>query len=157
MLAYDSALRISPILNLRVNDINRDEDGYYIDVTEKGGKRVKRYFDNKTAELLLNITNNKNSNDYVFRNKNESLWKCYYKFWKELKNKSRKAKLVGDFGISFHWVRTTRAIKFYKKYRDIMKVKNLLGHQSIQTTQRYVESGELESAELIKKEKGKWE
>jgi len=157
MLLYDSALRISPIINLKVNDINIDEDGYFIEAIEKGNKRVKRYFDNKTAELLTNITNNKNQNDYVFRNRNETWWKCYYRYWKELKNKSRKAKLVGDFGISFHWVRTTRAIKFYKKYKDLMKVKNLLGHQSVQTTQRYIESGELESAELIKGERGKWD
>jgi integrase len=157
MLSYDTALRISPIINLKVNDIDRDEDGYFVEVIEKGGKRVKRYFDNKTAELLSSITNNKNSNDYVFRNKNETWWKCYYRYWKELKNKSRKTKLVGDFGVSFHWIRTTRAIKFYKKYKDLMKVKNLLGHKSIQTTQRYVEEGEIESARVIKEESGKWD
>lgn len=157
MLSYDTALRISPIINLKVNDVNKDEDGWFVEVIEKGDRRIKRYFDNKTAEFLMIITQNKNQNDYVFRNKNETWWKCYYRYWKELKNKSRKAKLVGDFGISFHWIRTTRAIKFYKKHRDLMKVKSLLNHQSIQTTQRYVESGELESAELIRKERGKWE
>lgn len=157
MLSYDTALRISPIINLKVNDIDRDEDGYFVEVIEKGGRRIKRYFDNKTAEFLLRLTNNKSRNDYIFRNRNESWWECYYRYWKSLKNESRKTKLVGDFGVSFHWIRTTRAIRFYKKYKDLMKVKNLLGHKSIQTTQRYVEEGEIESARVIKEESGKWD
>jgi integrase len=159
MILYDTDMRISPIINLKVRKVREDDKGVYIIGREKGGRLVNRYLDIETAKLLKLIIKNKQPNDYVFRRKVgkrwETWWECYYRLWKELKVESRK--FLGDFGISFHWVRTSRAKELYKRYRDLTKVKKFLGHISITTTMRYIEEGEFESAEIIKEEEGKWE
>jgi integrase/recombinase XerD len=158
MVLYDTGMRISPVINLKVRKVREDEKGTYIEGREKGGKLVKRYVDAQTAEMLKEMLKNKHSNDYVFRKKVgkrwETWWECYYRLWKELKVESRK--FLGDFGISFHWVRTSRAKELYRKYRDLIKVKRFLGHKSITTTARYIDEGEFESSDIIKEEKGKW-
>lgn len=159
MVLYDTGMRISPIINLKARKVREDDEGVYIGGREKGGKLVKRYLDVQTAKLLKEIIKGTQPNDYVFRKKVnsrwETWWECYYRLWKELKVESRK--FLGDFGISFHWVRTSRAKELYKRYKDLMKVKRFLGHSSITTTTRYIEEGEFESAEIIKEEKGKWD
>jgi integrase len=158
MILYDTGMRISPIINLKVRKIREDNEGVYIQGREKRGKLLKRYLDVQTAKLLKSIIQNKQPNDYVFRrirNRWETWWECYYRLWKELKVESRKA-LEEGYGISFHWVRTSRAKELYDKYKDILEVKKFLGHSSITTTTRYIEEGELESAEIIKEEEGKW-
>jgi len=159
MVLWDTGMRISPIVNLKVRDIKKDQDGYYITAIEKGGKRSNRYLDAYTVEMLKKIIIGKGNDDYVFRNcinvTWESWWKCYYRMWKELKTTSRKFMNVG-YGISFHWVRTSRAKELYKKYKDVLKVKGFLGHKKIDTTMRYIDEGEISSAEIIKEEKGKW-
>jgi integrase len=158
MILYDTGMRISPIINLKVRKVREDDKGVYIIGREKGGRLVNRYLDIETVKLLKLIIKNKQPNDYVFRkkvgNRWETWWECYYRLWKELKVESRK--FLGDFGISFHWIRTSRAKELYKRYKDLMKVKKFLGHISITTTMRYIEEGEFESAEIIKEEKGKW-
>ena len=162
MVLWDTAVRISPIINLKVNQIKQDSDGYYIYVIEKGEKATKRYLDSVTGELIKKFTVNKSQKDYVFRhkikeneNRWETWWECYYRLWKTLKTESRKFLGVG-FGISFHWTRTSRAKELYKKYKDLKKVKDFLGHKRIATTERYIEGGEISSSEIIKNEKGKW-
>ena len=62
-----------------------------------------------------------------------------------------------DWGISFHWFRTSRLIHFYEKNHDIIATKNFAGHRSINTTMRYLEdSAGFDSKRLIEKER-KWE
>jgi integrase len=154
MIMWDTGVRVSPIINLRVRDVQSDADGSYIYVTEKGGKQIKRYLDADTTKLLHEFITV--PDDYMFRKKLESWWECYYRMWKELKTTSRKFLNVG-YGISFHWIRTSRAKELYKKYKDVLLVKGFLGHKKIDTTMRYIEEGEISSVKIIKEEKGKWE
>ncbi len=159
MVLWDTGVRVSSIINLRVRDVKKDEKGSYIWVIEKGGKRVKRYLDNYTMEHL-NLYLFRKPEDYVFREKVgekwETWWECYYRMWKLLKTTSRKFLNIG-YGISFHWVRTSRAKELYNKYKDVLKVKGFLSHKKIETTMRYIDEGEISSAEIIKEEEGKWE
>ncbi len=158
MILYDTGMRISPIINLKIKMIKKDKDGTYIIGKEKRGKIAKRYLDPITANLLESFIKDKNQNDYVFRKivkgRWETWWECYYRLWKELKIESRR--FLGEYGISFHWVRTSGAKELYKRYKDLVMLKEFLAHNSIQTTTRYVESGELRSSEIIRNEKGKW-
>jgi len=75
--------------------------------------------------------------------------------WQILKITSKKF-LNEGYGISFHWVRTSRAKEFYKKYKDLLKLKSFMGHKRTETTERYVGEGEEVSADVIRDEKGKW-
>ncbi len=159
MILWDTGMRISPIVNMKVRDIKKDSNGHYVTAVEKGGELKNRYLDDYTSKLLNEVVFTKSPEDYVFRekvsNKWESWWQCYYRMWKELKVTSRKFLNLG-FGISFHWIRTSRAKELYKKYKDLLKVKGFLGHKRTATTERYIEEGEVSSAQIIKDEEGKW-
>lgn len=165
MIMYDTGVRVSPVVNLKLKQIKFDADGHYINVGEKGGKIVKRYLEGYTFEKLETIIVSKQPNDYVFRHRIlttggkerwETSWECYYRLWKELKTKSKKVLDLGH-GISPHWIRTSRAKDLYRQYKDLVKVKSFLNHQQITTTLRYIDEGEFNSAEIIQTEKGKWQ
>ncbi len=160
MVLWDTGMRVSPIINLKARDVKKDSDGYYVTGVEKGGKLTNRYLDDHTAEILSGLIFSNNPEDYAFRDKIndewENWWECYYRMWKHLKITSKKFLNIG-FGISFHWTRTSRAKELYKEYKDLLKVKGFLGHKRTATTERYIKEGEVSSAEIIKKERGKWQ
>jgi len=172
MVMYDTAGRIGALLKLKVRDIGEDENGYYVNLHEKRGRLLRRYIEPITYEALKTIIRGKAKDEPVFLLKRKeaswsrnprgdpeqylSLEETYLNYYKELKVKSRKFALVSpNFGISFHFLRTTRGRKLYRQYRDLVLVKDYLGHASITTTMRYIDRGELDSSEIIKKER-KW-
>lgn len=166
-LLWDTGLRIAPILKLKKQDIKKDINGYYIRTIEKGGIVAKRYLEkftkNKLDELsdidgryFMEKVSNKND-----EGKTEWRWEttreAYYRMWSKLQNLSRKFFKQEKHGISFHWARTSRAIQLFEKYKNIMQVKNFLGHRNINTTMRYIDEAAQTSADIIKNEEGKWE
>jgi len=167
-IMWDTAMRISPVLDLKFKMFNKDDNGVYIRVVEKGKKVVKRYISDFVVKLIKNYYNidvskkipNYISEIYLFRERKGKRWetkdKAYYRYWSQIKNHSRKFLGLG-YGISFHWIRTSRAKELYEKSKDLLLVKSILGHSNITTTMRYIDEGKERSAEIIKKEKGKWE
>jgi len=160
MILWDTSMRVSPVINLKVKDIKTDSQGRYISAIEKGGKRTERYLDKSTINVLNRFISDKGSNEYVFRerkgNRWETWWECYYRMWKTLKTESKNFFGFG-YGISFHWLRISRAVDLYNKYHDILKVKGMLGHSDIRTTLRYIEESRFNSSQIIEEEEGKWE
>jgi integrase len=158
MVMMDTGCRIQAILALTKADVRTDKRGTFIILHEgrKVKKTLNRYVEDTTARKLKAFMAASPST-YPFR-ENLSQGKARYALWSELKNKSRKAGLVDSgkkYGISFHWLRTTRAREVYRKYKDLIKVKTFLGHANIGTTMRYVEPGKDESYTIIKGE-NKW-
>jgi len=159
---YDTGIRIAPIVNMKSDDIKHDDKGHYIFVKEKRGKLAERYFEAHTLSLLKPFMAGKDKSGYLFRLKIkldgkerwETFSECYYRLWSGLKNQSRL--FIGNYGISFHWVRTSRAKELYRRLKDLSKVQKFLGHENISTTMIYTDEGGLNSAEIIQQESGKW-
>jgi integrase len=158
MVMLDTGCRIQAILDFQANELREDDDGYYIVLHE--GRRLKktlnRYMEDETAYLLEKYLKAARFT-YPFREKMPKK-DAYYTMWTELKNASRESGLVDpakQYGISFHWLRTTRARTIYRKYKDLLLVKKFLGHTSITTTMRYIEEGKDISSSVVKGEH-KW-
>ena len=167
-MMWDTAMRIGAILDLKFKNFMRDKDGVYVRLIEKRKKIAKRYVSDFVI-ILIQKYMKINVNDkipvhigelYLFRERKGKRWeakdKAYYRMWSDIKNISRKYFDMG-YGISFHWIRTSRAKELYEKTKDLLLVKSILGHSNITTTMRYIDEGKERSAEIIKKEKGKWE
>ncbi|MBU4300959.1 MAG: site-specific integrase [Nanoarchaeota archaeon] len=155
---WDTTCRIGGVLSIDTPNIKTDDAGTYLWLREKGDKHIKRYLHDSTALLLKEYIDTHNIADgRVFINKGESQSKAYYRYWTELKNKSRKAKLMSpDFGISFHWIRTTRIIQFYEQTKNIGLCQRLANHASSSTTLIYTAPAEIEHDKILKKEGEIW-
>ena len=105
----------------------------------------------------INIKSAKGSNSKVI--KLSTTFKQYLgeinkEKWNKLKslnrvgyNKRLKKLLNKGLGVSTHSFRKTIAYECYKKYNDILRVKNILGHKSLSSTSYYLESNFINDGE----------
>ena len=144
MLAYGSGLRISEVASLKVSDIIGKE--HKIRVIGKGNKERYVPLPKFTLKLLQS---------YYFRNKdkitNDYLFPSIYKKRVNthiseftIKQTFQKIKINNnlDNSITFHTLRHSYATEFIKNGGDIWKLKNILGHSSINTTSIYLHMAE---------------
>lgn len=137
-LLYASGIRVSELVNIKINDINREDKS--IKILGKGSKERIVLYNNHTARALdiyLNngyfVLNKKNSN-YLILNKNGGkLSERYVRVI--IDDLVRKAGL--DIKISPHTMRHTFATDMLEEGADLVTVKELLGHESLNTTSIY--------------------
>lgn len=129
-------LRKSEIINLDWNNVIFNQDILKI-LNSKGGKDRKVKFGNKLKNILTEYR--KTSDKYIgaavrgnFRKRMSqcSLQKIITRIFKE-SNIYRK-------GLTLHSLRHTYAVKQIQKGTDIHTLKNLMGHSSIVTTEKYL-------------------
>lgn len=161
---FETASRISGMIKLKVQDIlwDSNNDSAFLRLYKKGGDTYKRPI-RKTLFEQLNVfvKNNKlKPNSFIFRRNGETESTSRYRIWSELKNSSKKFKLIRDrnFGISPHYVRHARADNAYTtSNHELRFVQKLLNHKSVATTEIYLNKGEeddeAEIARRLKKEK----
>ncbi|MCE5330414.1 site-specific tyrosine recombinase XerD [bacterium] len=141
-LIYSSGMRVSELVNLKLNDIDYEEN--LIRCIGKGnkeriipvGKTAIHYLDIyiKTARFNLQNKNNLRSSEIVFLNKNGSRI-SRQGFWKVLK---KYEKLLNfDKNIYPHLFRHSYATHMLERGADLRVVQELLGHSSISTTEIY--------------------
>lgn len=137
-LLYATGLRVSELVNIKINDINFNDR--VIKVTGKGSKERIVIYNNhtkKAMDIYLNdgyhIFNKKNSG-YLLLNKNgDNISERY------IRNIINKYTLLAglDIKISPHTFRHTFATDMLEEGSDLMTVKELLGHESLNTTSIY--------------------
>ncbi len=179
-ILYDTGARVE-LIKIKVRDIHKTDYGflkydlygkktkteeelkdemYYITFKTKGRKIFSRYIERDTYNKIQDYIKklDKKPNDYLFTDSKtlnqKEFQKLYYTYWSILKNLSRKI-LNREYGISFHWTRTSRAKGLIQSGRNLIEIKTFLGHKNIETTMRYVEGGEYDSKDIIKVE-NKW-
>ena len=149
-MLYATGVRVSELVNIKLKDIDYSEKT--IKILGKGSKErvviygsfceeaLERYLEDGRIKLL----NNKEDNGYLFLNKdgNKITERSIRKI---LDNIITKAAL--DIHVSPHMLRHTFATDMLNSGADLISVKELLGHESLNTTSIYTHV----SQEQIKK------
>lgn len=137
-LLYATGVRVSELVNIKIKDINREEK--LIKVLGKGNKERMVIYNNHTKKALDTYLKdgynyfNKKSSEYLILNKNGN--KLSERYIREIINrKVSQASL--DIKISPHTLRHTFATDILENGADLMTVKELLGHESLNTTSIY--------------------
>ena len=149
-IMYSCGLRVSELISLKKKDINIKNS--FIRIIGKGNKEriipigeIALEYLNKYFELLSynsKINNSKN----VFINKNGLPLTRQY-FFKIIKYYSIKANI--NKNISPHTLRHSFATHLLENGAPLIAVKNLLGHESINTTQIYTHVNERKLVSVI--------
>jgi integrase/recombinase XerD len=138
-LIYSCGLRVSELINLRLQDIDFDEE--LIRFIGKGDKeritpvgRNGLLYLNKYIRTSRYKIEREHKSDYVFLNKYGNKI-TRQGFWKILKKYARRINL--DKNIYPHIFRHSFATHMIQKGADLKTVQELLGHSSISTTEIY--------------------
>ena len=137
-LLYATGLRVSELVNIRINDI--DQNDRTIKILGKGSKERLVIYNNHTQralELYLKdgyVFLNKLNSSYLILNKDGN--KLSERYVRNIVDKMvHNARL--DIKISPHTLRHTFATDMLENGADLMTVKELLGHESLNTTSIY--------------------
>jgi len=137
-LLYATGLRVSELVNIKLKDINMEEKT--IRVLGKGSKERIVMYNNHTSSALKNYLKdsfyefNKRNSGYLILNKNGD--KLSDRYVRNIINKLvRKAGL--NIKVSPHTIRHTFATDMLEEGADLVTVKELLGHESLNTTSIY--------------------
>jgi len=137
-LLYATGLRVSELVNIKLKDIDTKEKT--IKVLGKGSKERIVIYNNHTSLALKKYLNdgynefNKKNSNYLILNKYGD--KLSERYVRDIINKLvRKAGL--NIKISPHTLRHTFATDMLEEGADLVTVKELLGHESLNTTSIY--------------------
>ena len=137
-LLYATGLRVSELVNIEIKNINMKEKT--IKVLGKGSKERIVIYNNHTKEALKTYLEdgyhkfNKKNSGYLILNKDGN--KLSERYVRDIINKLvRKTGL--NIKISPHTIRHTFATDMIEEGADLVTVKELLGHESLNTTSIY--------------------
>lgn len=136
---YTTGIRVGELVNIKINDI--DFYNCSIKILGKGSKERIVFFSNDILNSInhymrngrLNILKKRQSN-YLFINKNGE--KLSTRFIRKIIDDACNKCMI-EYNITPHTFRHTFATEMLKNGADLMSVKELLGHASINTTSIY--------------------
>lgn len=142
-LLYATGIRVSELVNIKIKDITRNEKS--IRIIGKGNKERIVYYGEYAARALEDYLNN--ARNELLKNKNSD-----YLLVNHLGNKLTTAgirdileKIVKEASLkhkmSPHTLRHTFATHLLSEGADLRAVQELLGHESLSTTQIYTHVG----------------
>ena len=132
-LMYSSGLRISEIINVKIEDF--DFENNLLRVQQgKGRKDRNTVLSEKVADILQRYVKNKKVGKYVFENnrKGKLTKRSVQKAFSDALKKSRIKKIA-----SCHSLRHSFATHLLENGTDIRYIQELLGHKNLETTQIY--------------------
>jgi len=143
-LIYACGLRVSEIVNLKINDLNFEERTGKIKQSKGKKDRVFNIPDKLFKQLFKQVENQKKLNkEYLFDGKNGKL--STRNIQKIVKNVVRKSGITKQ--VHTHTLRHSFATHLLEDGIDIRYIQGLLGHSSISTTELYTHI----SAQQLKK------
>ena len=134
-LAYGAGLRVSETINLKTKDVDLGELVVHLK-DAKGKKDRITIFPEKIKSDIINITNCKDKNDYIFESERGGKL-TERTAQKVFENALRRADIKKD--ATFHSLRHSFATHLLENGVDVRYVQELLGHQNIRTTQIYTQ------------------
>ena len=138
-ILYSTGLRISELLNIKINQVANIKDKLYIN--GKGNKQRLVIFNKNALDLLKNwisimIKNNKNKNSYLFENIHNIKVISRQQIYKDLKKLAIKTNTDVE-KLSPHSIRHSFASHMLNRGADLRSIQKLLGHSDISTTEIY--------------------
>jgi len=137
-MLYATGVRVSELVNICIKDININD--HTIRILGKGDKERIVIFGNNTLEILNLYLNNgryklsKGDNDYLFLNKDGNQLSDRY-VRNIIDDIIFKASI--QMHVSPHMLRHTFATEMLNNGSDLVSVKEMLGHESLNTTSIY--------------------
>lgn len=137
-MLYATGVRVSELVNIKINDINIKERT--IRILGKGDKERIVVFGNNTQEALKDYLKNgrwkleKRKSEYLFLNKDGKKLSTRY-IRKILNDNVIKGSISKH--VSPHMLRHTFATGLLNNGADLVSVKDMLGHSSLNTTSIY--------------------
>ena len=140
-ILYSTGLRISELLNIKINQVANIKDKLYIN--GKGNKQRLVIFNKNALDLLKNwislmIKNNKNKNSYLFENIHNIKVISRQQIYKDLKKLAIKTNTDVE-KLSPHSIRHSFASHMLNRGADLRSIQKLLGHSDISTTEIYTQ------------------
>ena len=132
-LSYGAGLRVSEIINLKIQDLDINELTIHIKHA-KGKKHRITVFSKKLKMQIKNLISNKNKNAYLFESERGGRLSTRTA-QKVFANALKKANIKKQ--ATFHSLRHSFATHLLENGVDVRYVQELLGHQNIRTTQIY--------------------
>lgn len=134
-IMYYAGLRINEATNLRMDDVQLDEDGGWLIIRRgKGGKYRRVPIAPALAEILRDYMTWRVDSEYLLATKKTGHISSVT-IQAELREARRKLGWSED--ITPHILRHSFASQVYQKTQDILVVSKLLGHTNLTTTQVY--------------------
>lgn len=142
-LMYSSGLRINEALNLETSDVKLEErtllvrwgkgkKDRYVPFSHTAQSWLMKYLQRDRGQLLPGLPDE--ARKYLFLHSDGNLsWKVAAERWKD----ALKAAGLGEKGYSLHSIRHACATGMLENGADIRYVQELLGHESLSTTQIY--------------------
>lgn len=158
-LMYDTGARVQEIADLKVGDIRRTKP-YTITITGKGAKtRVVPMSDHQMKHLLkymddFKLNDNNKVECHLFYNRQgERLTRAGIAFI--LKKYVEKARMINKAiipdGISCHSLRHSKAMHLLQADVPLIYIRDLLGHESVTTTETYARIDSKKKREVLEK------
>ncbi|MBA7675136.1 Tyrosine recombinase XerC [subsurface metagenome] len=141
-LSKETGLRPIELCNLKVKDIDLDHKTIYPTTAKNGSARALK-ISNSLQTMITNHINTKklNPNDKLFKGDAPNYGRYYRRMRNYLAEKLGNPTLKT---ISLYDFRHYFATKLYAKTRDILYVRQQMGHKKIETTLKYVQLLNLE-------------
>lgn len=135
ILFLNCGLRLSELININIKDINFSERT--INIIGKTNKERIIYLNSAVIKSINEYLANKklNDSDPLFKSNREK--RMSKKNVEEICKRAFKLAGLEEYGYTVHSLRHTAATYLYKEVKDILIIKNFLGHNSIQATEIY--------------------
>lgn len=158
LLMYESAIRVSELINVKIIDFRLSKP-YSLKITGKGNKQryvplSELFIEKLNRYIKSSLNKNKLETDYLFLNhSNQKLTRAgvghilnkYVSLAKKKNPKLFKEK------ISPHSLRHTKAMHLLQDDVNLVYIRDILGHSSIQTTEVYARADSARLRQAIEK------
>jgi integrase len=139
-LIKETGMRIGEALRVKWIDLDLEHNTLTLNAPEKRGKPRKFKISNKLAAMLQRLPR---KNELIFSGRTRSSVKLnLYQTRKRLAAKLQNPRLLR---VRFHTLRHWKATMEYHRTKDILYVKELLGHRTLNTTLKYTQLANFET------------
>ena len=140
-ILYSTGLRISELLNIKINQVANINDKLYIN--GKGNKQRLVIFNKNALDLLKNwinimTKNKKDKNSYLFENIHNTKIISRQQIYKDFKKLALLTNIHLE-KLSPHSIRHSFASHMLNRGADLRTIQKLLGHSDISTTEIYTQ------------------
>ncbi|WP_295766614.1 tyrosine-type recombinase/integrase [uncultured Holdemanella sp.] len=157
LLMYESAIRVSELINVRLIDF-RFSKPYSIKIVGKGNKQryvpLSEQFIEKVQEYVLSLNNKKLETDFLFTNhSNNKLTRAgvSHILNKYVTVARKNNPSLFKENVTPHTLRHTKAMHLLQDDVNLIYIRDILGHSSIQTTEIYARADSARLRQAIEK------